>query len=282
MLCQLKPGHRGMPWVAARRRELCTGRRETLRRAALKPCRFNPRRMSAPHTTRARHLVRGLDISCKTRGVHQRRGFHLFAQRGAECGKARHVRGESGGDAHVVVFVVRDQIGKTRGVQQAHADARCVRFSGEGDHRHAHPERLASGRRAVVGVRVERDVEPVVEREMFCVVSLECAQFDPSWRDAVGFKSAQDPRARFLAAERASMGSVLPVDSCRLRESPSPGCCRPSAIASGTVTTADWSAASCTILSMPAGTLPRDCAQSAVHQAAANSSPGRAASREVP
>ena len=53
-----------------------------------------------------------------------------------------------------------------RGLEQADADAAGVAITGSCDHRDAHPERFAGRRGAVVGKRVERDIDACVGREV--------------------------------------------------------------------------------------------------------------------
>ena len=50
--------------------------------------------------------------------------------------------------------------------EQAGADPAGMAVAAQRHHRHAHPQRLAGGGGAVVGKRIERNVDPIVEREM--------------------------------------------------------------------------------------------------------------------
>ena len=69
-------------------------------------------------------------------------------------------------DAHIRVVVRRDQVRQARALQQAHPDARHMGVAGQADDGHAHVERLAGGRRAVIREAVEGDVDGAVRAQV--------------------------------------------------------------------------------------------------------------------
>ncbi|HEX7055358.1 MAG TPA: hypothetical protein VF211_15655 [Burkholderiales bacterium] len=102
----------------------------------------------------------------EARRVAQDRAADLRRRARPQLAEQRRVRGEAPGDRHELVRVVRDGLFQADALQYRVRGALAVRVADQRDHRHAHPERLARRRRAVVGNRVERQVDVVVPVEM--------------------------------------------------------------------------------------------------------------------
>ena len=105
-------------------------------------------------------------VAGEERGVHERRGLHALAERGAEHGEPREVGGERGGDLYEFVRGVGDEFFEVEIGELAEAGARDCGSAGEGDDGDAHPEGVETGGVAVVGNGVEGDVDVVVEGEV--------------------------------------------------------------------------------------------------------------------
>src|ERR1051326_5940365 len=113
------------------------------------------------------HLaVGGFEVAGEGCGVEKGGGSQGIAKGGAGGGWGRGILREGGRDVDVIGGGLGDEVGTADGREEAGAHARHVDGAGEGYHRDAHPEGVAGGGGAVVGVRVEGDVDLVVGGEV--------------------------------------------------------------------------------------------------------------------
>ena len=90
-----------------------------------------------------------------------RRGENFACARGSspQPREKRQVGCQSDGLGDVALDICRREVGQPDLAQQIEPDTGGMMIADEADHRHAHPQRFAGCRRAVIGERIERDVD---------------------------------------------------------------------------------------------------------------------------
>lgn len=129
---------------------------------------------------------RGFESTGEGGGVAERAGAEAFAEVAAGGGETGKIVRGGHGETHVVGGCGGDPLGQAGVREEARADTGDVRRAGEGDHGHAHPEGFAGGGGAVVGERIERDVDAVVEREVVGDREFPAVEGETVGCDAVG------------------------------------------------------------------------------------------------
>ena len=84
-----------------------------------------------------------IKLTGKSLPVAKRRGGHPFPQAGAQRGQSRQVAGQGNGQLHVLVQVAGNRLRQAHVGQVAERMPAGKGLAGTGDHRHAHPQRLA-------------------------------------------------------------------------------------------------------------------------------------------
>lgn len=119
--------------------------------------------------------------------IGQGAGEHPLPQPVAKSEQAVTVRRQGDAEGDIIVLRVRDQFVEIQGAEHGCAGALGGDGAAQGHERHAHAERVTARRAAIVGERVEGDVDPMVQLEVALAHSTledEAVEVDPGAAEA--------------------------------------------------------------------------------------------------
>ncbi len=148
--------------------------------------------------------VGGFNAAGKPRSVHDDGRFEAIAQGSAQVLEPRQVARQLSRSLHILVLGKSGQFRKAEVSELTQARARDGAITDKADDRNAHPKRVEAGGVAVVGIRVEDDIELVIQRQI--ILPWACGdKFHSFWGNTV-------------TAEDLESIATVAAESCQQKE----------------------------------------------------------------
>src|SRR5262249_529847 len=119
----------------------------------------------------------------KARRVTQWRSSHFRSQGAAQIDQPASVLGETNSNFDVAFGVFGNEFVEAYGGEQTGPNASGMAIAPDANDRYTHPQRFAGRRRAIVGKRIERDVDLVIVHEVSSAIADGSDERDPLGRD---------------------------------------------------------------------------------------------------